>query len=91
MNTSEMIQATNALVERLLSAGPSDVSALKIEGTELLRSLERDMSVYAVEHPRSAYPGTRAWYLLDEMFRHATLLGTVQTPTNSESLFASAR
>jgi hypothetical protein len=91
VNTSEMIQATNSLVKRLLDAGSSDVSALKIEGTELLRRLERDMSVHAVEHPGAAYSGTRAWYLLDEMFRHATLLGTVQAPTSSESLRTSAR
>lgn len=76
MNTKELVKATESLVSKLLMAQSADMQSLRDEGQDLLRQLERDMSVFAVEQPRAAYPGTRAWYLLDEMFKHATLLGT---------------
>ena len=89
MNRNELVSATLEIVSRLLTL--QDVSDVRADARRLLEQLERDMSVHAVEHPGAAYPGTRAWYLLDEMFRHATLLGTVQAPTSSESLRTSAR
>ena len=90
MNTTELVRSTASLVSRLLRAQSVDVRGLREEGQNLLRQLERDMSVFAVEQPQAAYSGTRAWYLLDEMFRHATLLGTDQAPTSSDSLPKSA-
>lgn len=84
MNTIELIKHTQILACRLLTSRGDDLEELRSVGSDLLRQLERDMSVHAVEQPRAAYPGTRAWYLLDEMFRHETLLGSLQAPTSSD-------
>ena len=89
MNTNKLVSATLEIVSRLLTL--QDVSGVRADAKKILEQLERDMSVHAVEHPGAAYSGTRAWYLLDEMFRHETLLGADHAPTSSESLRTSAR
>lgn len=72
----ELTNATIDLMARLLRAAGRDVSDLRDEGVALLEEIETQMAVFGRSNgPSVGDPVTRAWYLLRESLKHATLLG----------------